>query len=141
MTETYCLTDEPFVKKLFSPHDFIVKELKVSHDTLEFIFEDDVTYHDGIKEMFPGKKSLTMRFHLTAPVMFVYREKRKRFSRKKYGLVDMDQEKLPDLCRKRLEFLKLYSGYQSVFIELWSPSGQTLINATTDRVEYEWAEK
>lgn len=103
--ECYYLTKDTFSRGLFVPHDFVIKQLNVSSEELTFVFEDDITYHDGIKELFPGKKSLILRFHLIDETLLVCREKRKHFLWQKHGYFDFDERKLPGLCGKNLNIL------------------------------------
>ena len=140
MKDHYSLTEEPFSRNLFVPHDFVVKQIKLTSDELTFVFEDDITYHDGIKEMFPDKKSLVLHFHLIDETLFAYREKRKRFAWHKHGYFDFEERKLPDLCKQRLEYIDHLFSYQSIMIELWTASGALWIKANADFVEYEWLE-
>ncbi|MBR5209142.1 MAG: hypothetical protein IKV67_04735, partial [Paludibacteraceae bacterium] len=48
------------------PHDCIVKEIQLDDNTLIFVFENDITYHDCIKSICPETdfKSLIIKFHL-----------------------------------------------------------------------------
>ena len=140
MKEQYSLSEEPFASKLFVPHDFVIMHIKFTKNDLVFVFEDDVTYHDGIKELFPNIKSLILRFHLIDKKLFVYQEKRKRFSWQKHGFYELDERKLPDLCKKGLEYLDHLFSYQSqsVMIELWTFSGEIRIKANVNFIEYEW---
>ena len=43
------------------PHDCVIKSLAIKDQCMEFVFEDDISYHDSIKYYRPDAKSLIMR--------------------------------------------------------------------------------
>ena len=63
MTETYRL-DEKQLPDIPVPHDCGIKSIRLEDRTLEFVFEDDMSRHDAVRNRKPDAKSLVMRFHL-----------------------------------------------------------------------------
>lgn len=138
MKETYSLKERSLPLS-FSPHDFMIKNVEITDDSLTFTFEDDVTYHDGIKELFPGMKSLILRFHLTDREIGTYRWKSNRFFPMKDGYRRFDAKNLSSLCGGSFTYLKHYFSYCGVIIYLAAPE-PVFLDVTADTVEYDWIE-
>ena len=123
----------------FSPHDFVIRNVEITDEYLTFTFENDITYHDGIRELFPGMRSLILRFHLTDREIGAYRWKKNRFFPKKEGYRGFDVGKLPSLCGGSFTYLKHYLSYCGVIIYLAAPD-PIFLDVTADTAEYEWIE-
>lgn len=126
------------------PHDCIVKEIRVEGHDLVFVFEDDISYHDGITQSRPGVKSLVIRYHLAddlADVGLFVRTRPNRILHKPgvYRQIDLtkDPSGLTRLCAHPLEYLYHNVGYCSIIIKLWS-AGSIILDMTVDSVEYQW---
>lgn len=117
---------------LFTPHDCIIKEVKIENDFLVFIFEDDISYHDSIKYHKDNIKSLIIRYHLIDGFN-VYKYNFKSLM-KKEGYFLISNEKFLRMSGQRLEYLYEYVGFNSVVVEL----SNILLNVSSDYVIYEW---
>ncbi|MCQ2429817.1 MAG: DUF3885 domain-containing protein [Clostridia bacterium] len=122
----------------FVPHDFVIKRLDVTLECVTFTFEDDVTYHDGIRELFPGQRSLILRFHLCDDMFFAYRWHRGAVKGQPGCFRPFDAEKLPGLCAGRLEYIDHHVSYRSAVIELAAPAEPVILKLSADYMEYEW---
>ena len=101
------------------PHDFIVKEIKPEKDSLVFFFEDDISYHDGVKENMPGVKSLIIRYHLPfgiSDISLFKGRKTGRFLRKTavYKEINLNKNSsaLIELCTGDYKLEYLYLSFQ-----------------------------
>lgn len=126
------------------PHDCIIKEVNLKEDCLTFAFEDDISYHDSIKDIYPTAKSLVIKFHFVNDindVSLLIRKKPNRFLFKAgvYKEIELPEERgvLLDLPKKKLEYLYHYVGYCSIIIKLWS-STSIVLDMAVDYVEFEW---
>lgn len=148
MKEIYYLNTKE-VPTIPLPHDCIINEIKLEDDKLTFIFEEDISYHDGIREMIPNVKSLIVRFHLLDDIydieMFVS-SKTNRFLHKTRVFKEIDliknRKMLANLAntKTRLEYLYHNVGYCSIIVKLWS-AGCIVLDISADFVEFDWIEK
>jgi hypothetical protein len=99
------------------PHDFIIKKIEADQEFLSFYFEDDITWHSSAEILFPGAKSLIMRFHLTDPDFDTYKWKVSKTKGKGYFPYEFHNLKMP--LKRNLEYLGHNIGYQSVIIKLF----------------------
>lgn len=65
MKEKYFLNGESLPTIPVS-HDCVIKKIRLKDQCIEFIFEDDISYHDSIKYYKPDAKSLIIRYHFAA---------------------------------------------------------------------------
>ena len=135
--------DKEELPKLITPHDFVIKEVKVEKNSIIFIFEDDISYHDNyqdnLKDICDGAKSLIIRYNISnLEWTNVYKYKyRKLLSKEKYEIIDL--KKLVNLTKyNKLEFLYQYLGYRSIIIKLWCCGEIILDIGEIDSIEYEW---
>lgn len=128
------------------PHDCIVRDIKLDNGNLVFSFEDDISYHDSIKNRHPNVKTLIIRFHLLQDIydinLFI-RSKANRFFHKAGVFKEIDltkrQNDLINLAKANLEYLYHNVGYCSIIVKLWS-SNDIVLDITSDYVEFEWIE-
>ena len=145
MKETYYLNGKE-VPTIPVPHDCIVKDIKLDDGNLVFSFEDDISYHDSIKNKYPKAKTLIIRFHLIQDIydinLFI-RSKANRFLHKAGVFREIDLTKrhkdLLTLTKYNLEYLYHNVGYCSIIVKLWS-SNDIVLDITADYVEFEWIE-
>ena len=119
------------------PHDCEIKKVTIQEDYIIFEFEDDISYHDSIRDINPDAKSLVIKIHLVDD-FDTYKMKyyRKPWCRGDYSRID--NAKLEKIAKKeKLAYLYHYVGYQSMIIKLFSQTCITL-DITTDYIEYEW---
>ncbi len=145
MKETYYLNEKE-VPTIPVPHDCVVQKLQLEKDSLILVFENDISYHDGIKSIRPNVKSLIIKSHFVQDVhdinLFV-RSKTNRFLHKSgaFNEVDLTKEKktLLNLANNNLEYLYHNVGYCSIIVKLWSEN-DIVLDITADYVEFEWIE-
>lgn len=144
--EIYSLHDNA-LPTIPAPHDCVIKNVRLERDCLVFVFEDDISYHDSIKNTRPDVKSLIMTFHLAFDaddVKMFLKCKPTRFSRNLsvYKEVDLTKNKqiLAQLCRDRLEYLCHNIGFGSIIIQLASQIGGGIVvfEAQVRSVEFDW---
>ena len=135
--QCYDLNGEP-TPLPFVPHDFVIRRLDVTPECVTFTFEDDVTYHDGIRALFPGQRSLILRFRLCDEVIFAYRWHRGAVKGQPGCFRPFDAGKLPGLCAGRLEYIDHHVSYCSAIIELALPAEPVILKMSADCIEYEW---
>ncbi|MBQ7637813.1 MAG: hypothetical protein IJS90_02815 [Clostridia bacterium] len=120
------------------PHDCVIKKINVSQGFIEFIFEDDISYHDSIKAIRPDAKSLVVRYHLIEADGFeVYKWKRNRLLKNKGCFKRISGEELIKLTQGGLEYLYHNVGFNSVITKLFS-NGYIIVDAEADYIEFEW---
>jgi len=146
------------------PHDCVIKEIMLEEDSLhagvetlragvetlratslQFIFEDDITYHDSIKSICPNSdfKSLIIKFHLLDDIhdisMFVKKKTNRYHTTSLYKEIFLSEDKyaLLNLPKNRLEYLGHNVGYCSIIVKLWSKKS-IVLDMTVDYVEFEW---
>ena len=126
------------------PHDCIIKEITVEDDSLVFIFEDDISYHDSIKNTRPDAKSLIIRFHFLNDINDIQTFMRKKPDRllNKTGVykeIDLINQRniLIENSGKKLEYLYHNVGYCSIIVKLCSLNS-VILDMDIDYVEFEW---
>ena len=145
MEEIYYLNknDLPVIP---TPHDCVIKEIRLDDQDLVFIFEDDISVHDAIQYQKPGAKSLVMTFHLQSDIYDISLLQRKGhpFNRifHKLGVykeIDIYKktDELTALTSSNLEYLYHYVGYCSIIVKLWSKDS-VICDITADYVKMEW---
>ena len=137
MTERYDLSTNT-VPTIPVPHDCVIKEIGFDDEFLVLKFEDDIEYHDSIKSIHPDASSLTMRIHLYDTIFDAYEHRMKdKLSGEGYYLIN--NKKLSALCKKTVEYLYHYVGYQSIIIKLYC-GGYYMLDITSDYIEFDWVE-
>ncbi len=139
------------------PHDCVIKEIVLEEDSLhagvetlratslQFIFEEDITYHDSIKSICPNSdfKSLIIKFHLLDDIhdisMFVKKKTNRYHTTSLYKEIFLSEDKyaLLNLPKNRSEYLGHNVGYCSIIVKLWSKKS-IVLDMTVDYVEFEW---
>lgn len=146
MKEVYYLNKET-LPMIPVPHDCFIRDVALKDGFLEFIFEDDISYHDSIKFIKPEAKSLIIRYHLiydlddidiTMLESITYHWwARDPYAHKCHYRV-FDYKKLPELTKDgSLSYNTHYVSYNAMFIRLCSRYS-IHIELFADYVEYEW---
>lgn len=145
MKEIYHL-DKNELPVIPTPHDCVIKEIRLEDQNLIFIFEDDISVHDSIQCQKPQAKSLIMTFHLQNDIYDISLLQRKGHALNRlfhklgiYKEIDIYKQisKLIDLSSVKLEYLYHYVGYCSIIVKLWSKDN-IILDITADYVEMEW---
>lgn len=142
MKETYYLNADT-LPLIPIPHDCVIKEIQLNENELIFIFENDISYHDSIKNIKPDAKSLTITFHLSNEFdeMSLYIKRQRKLFRSKsfYEETDLthNKDKLLALANNRLEYLDHYIGYNSIIVNLFS-FDDIALHLNADSVEFDW---
>lgn len=144
MKERYDLNTDT-LPNIPTPHDCIIKEIRLDKKALVFVFEDDISYHDSIKYIKPCAKSLTMTFRLADDIYDIslyIRGKPNRILHRAgaYREIDLIKhgDKLFNLPEKRTEYLWHYVGYRSLIVRLCS-CADVVLAVTADYVELDWS--
>ena len=139
MTESYSLSGDS-IPVMPLPHDCVIESIEVSDEYIVFRFEKNLYERASIQIVHPGADSLVIRYHLTDPCFYVYRQKkrRKRGEMPDYGYVEADE--FPSMASHRLEYINHYAGHNGMIVKLWS-EGEIVIDLRADIVEFEWTEK
>lgn len=123
------------------PGDCIVKEIQLKENYLIFIFEDDITYHDGTKKISPDTdtKSLIIKFHLLNDIYDICLFMKSQQNTATYTEIEVanNKEILHDITKNRLAYLHHYIGYCSMIIKLWSEK-DIVFDLYVDYVEFDW---
>ena len=139
MKEIYYLNKET-LPTVPVPHDCIIKAISVAEQYLEFVFEDDVSYHDSIRQYKPDARSLIIRYHFAndSDGFSVYKWAKRPFERDGY-YKKLDNGQLTKLPSGKfgLEYLYHNIGYCSVITKLFS-NGFIILDAEVDYIEFEW---
>lgn len=145
MKETYFLNGET-LPTIPVPHDCVIKKVRLKDQCIEFVFENDISYHDSIKYYKPDAKSLIIKYHFANdPADYsIYKwikpnrllsklfSKDGHYKRIKTGLfTELSGGKL------RLEYLYHNVGYCSIITKLFS-DGYIILDAEVDYVEFVW---
>ena len=135
MIEKYFLNGES-LPTIPVPHDCVIKHIRLKEQCIEFVFEDDISYHDSIKNLGVSFKSLKVKYHLVNEDDFSlckWENPSDDFYRR------LDNRELTELTKEKyaLEYLYHYVGYSSIIIKLFA-NGEILLDALVDYVEYEW---
>lgn len=125
-----------------NPHDCVIKRIEIKDRCIEFIFEDDISYHDSIRCIQPQARSLIMRYHFVCDTGFceIYKWVRPKKPFEREGHYKRVKESdLPKLAegKYKLEYLYHNVGYCSIITKLFS-NGYIILDADIDYVELEW---
>ena len=141
MKEIYYL-NEATLPTIPDPHDCVIKSIFLKDHCIEFVFEDDISYHDSIKYVKPQAKSLIIRYHFADDMddfsIYKWVKPKKPFSNKEH-FQRLDNSKLTQLAKGsfKLEYLYHNVGYRSIITKLFS-NGPVILDAYIDYVEFEW---
>lgn len=147
MKDTYCLNGKE-LPVIPTPHDCMIKEIRMEKQELIFVFEDDILGHESAQFLKTEAKSLIMRIHLLHSIYDITLLQRKNhiwdriFHRPGvYKEIDIVKypRKLIGLSSGCLEYIHHNVGNLSMIIELFSPD-EIILNLTADYVEIEWIE-
>ena len=145
MKEIYYLNKNE-VPTIPVPHDCVIKDVRLDENSIVFVFEDDISYHDGIKSIRPDAKSLVVTCHFLCDksdiTMFV-RGKANRLLHKPGTYKEIENRKLEmvlqELIKQNLTYLYHNVGYCSMIVQLWS-ARSVILDLTIDYAEFEWLE-
>jgi hypothetical protein len=147
MKESYCLNTDS-LPTIPVPHDCRIKCIRIENQSIVFIFEDDISWHDSIVAINPKAKSLVIRYHLVNDVrdyeLYKWVKPNLLFREGGYKsiahcLKKGQHEILKGLTHSELTYLFHYVGYNTIVIELYSESArQIVLKGDVDAVEYEW---
>ncbi len=139
MLETYFLNGD-ILPTIPVPHDCVIENITIENQYIIFTFEQDISYHDSIKNIKPNAKSLMIKFHLTDECFSLYKWHKpiKYFADNGY-YKSMDSSELIKLTTSgnRLYYCYHYVAYQSVIIELFMKTPFRL-ELTVDYIEFYW---
>ncbi|MBR2340876.1 MAG: hypothetical protein IKA72_00505 [Clostridia bacterium] len=122
-----------------TPHDCIITSIEREPEFLILRFEEDLSYHDSIKDINPNAKSLTMKIHLLfADELEVYKWKKHLFFGME-GFTLMAYNKVFSRI-KGTAYLSHYIAYNCIIIELFQ-SERIVLKLESDYIELEWIEK
>lgn len=121
------------------PHGCLIKEVTFDSEFLVLKFEDDISYHDTIKNVNSNAMSLVIRIHLYNPVFDTY-EHRLTHMLSGEGYYIVNNNKLKSLCKKNVEYISHNVGFQSIMIKLHC-CGLYLLDIEADYIEFNWIEK
>ena len=145
MKETYFLTGDS-LPTIPVPHDCIIKKIQLKDHCIEFVFEEDISYHESIQYYKPDAKSLIIRYHFpNDPNDFsIYKwVKPNRLFAKLFSANGHYKPIKNSLLTKltegrfRLEYLYHNVGYGSIITKLFS-GDEIILDAAIDYVEFEW---
>lgn len=145
MKEIYFLNGES-LPTIPVPHDCVIRKICLTDQCIEFVFEDDISYHDSVRYWKPDARSLILRYHFAhSPADFsVYKwvqpprflsklfSKDGHYKRIRNSLL----AKLPE-SRFDMEYLYHNVGYCSIITKLFS-NGFIILDAEIDYVAFEW---
>ena len=138
MIEKYYLNGE-VLPTIPVPHDCVVKEITFDDEFLVLKFDDDISCYDSIKYLNKNARSLVIRIHLNDPLFYAY-EHRVRHAIGGEGYYIIDNKKLQSLCKKHVEYLYHYVGFEQIMIKLFC-DGDYLLDVYSDYIEFDWIEK
>ena len=138
MIEKYYLNTD-ILPTIPVPHDCVIKKITFDSNYLVLEFEDDISYHDSIKHIKPNVSSLVIRIHLNNPIFDAYEYRLTRMLSGE-GYYMINNNKLKNLCKKKLEYLYHNLGFQSIIIKLFCGS-YYLLDIESDFIEFNWIEK
>ena len=145
MKETYFLNGET-LPTIPVPHDCVIKKVRLKDQCIEFVFEDDISYHDSIKYYKPDAKSLIIKYHLADDPddYSIYKWVKPNRLLSKLFLKDGHYKRIKNSLltellegKFRLEYLYHNVGYCSIIIKLFS-GDSIILDANIDYVEFEW---
>ncbi len=99
------------------PHDYVIKKVEANQEFISFYFEDDITYHSSAEMLFPGAKTLIMRFHLLDPDYDLLKWKVSKTKGK--GYYPYEYQNLKMSLKRDLVYLEHNIGFQSIIIKLF----------------------
>ncbi len=145
MKEIYYL-DGKTLPTIPVPHDCVIKNISLKDRYIEFVFEDDISYHDSVRAIKPEAKSLIVRYRLLrdADDLSVYKRVTpprlfsKMFSKDRYKRIDHRSFSEWTSGKYKPEYLYHNVGYCSVITKLFSVNGDVILDANVDRIEFEW---
>lgn len=145
MKEKYFLNGES-LPTIPVPHDCVIKKIQLKDQCIEFIFEDDISYHDSIQYYKPDAKSLIIRYHFAYDTddFSIYKWVKPMRLLSKLFSIDgyykrIKNSLLTELPEGKFKFEYLYHnvGYCSIITKLFS-NGYIILDADIDYVEFEW---
>ena len=145
MKEKYFLNGES-LPTIPEPHDCVIKKIQLKDQCIEFIFEDDISYHDSIQHYKPDAKSLIIRYHFAYDIddFSIYKWVKPMRLLSKLFSIDGHYKRiknslLTELPEGKFKFEYLYHnvGYCSIITKLFS-NGYIILDADIDYVEFEW---
>ena len=122
------------------PHDCIIRDISVESHSIIFVFEEDISYHDSIKNLRPNAKTLTVKYHLEENDDFSLYKQHMRFRGRSVKYKAVNNKDIVNLTDNRLEYLYHYVGYCSIIIKLFS-RGYIVLEANVDYIEFECVDK
>ena len=141
MKEVYYL-NEKALPTIPIPHDCVINAVNLTDQCIEFVFEDDISYHDSIKYYKPEAKSLIIRYHFAYDTddysIYKWVKPKRPFERDgHYKLLDNSCLLKLSGGKFKLEYLYHNVGYCSIITKLFS-NGPIILDADIDYVEFEW---
>ena len=145
MKEKYLLNGES-LPTIPVPHDCVIKKIQLKDQCIEFIFEDDISYHDLIKYYMPDAKSLIIRYHFAYDTddFSIYKWVKPLRLLSKLFSIDGHYKRIKNSLltelpegQFKLEYLYHNVGYCSIVTKLFS-NGYIILDAEIDYVEFEW---
>ena len=145
MKEKYNLNGES-LPTIPEPHDCVIKKVRLKNQSIEFIFEDDISDRDSIKHYKPGAKSLIITYHFAYyPNDYsIYKWVKPNRLLSKLFSADGHYKRIKNSLltelpegKFKLEYLYHNVGYCSIITKLFS-DGYIILDAEIDYVEFEW---
>ena len=145
MKEKYFLNGES-LPTIPEPHDCVIKKIQLKDQCIEFIFEDDISYHDSIQYYKPDAKSLIIRYHFAYDTddFSIYKWVKPMRLLSKLFSIDGHYKRIKNSLlselpedKFKLEYLYHNVGYCSIITKLFS-NGYIILDADIDCVECEW---
>ena len=121
MSQIYYLNGD-ILPNIPVPHDCIIDSITFENQNIIFTFEQDISYHDSIKCIMPGVKSLVIKFHLFDDSFSLYKwHKPIKIIASDGYYKSVDCTKLFSLTSSkcRLEYINHHVAYQSIIIDLF----------------------
>ena len=124
------------------PHDCVIKHIHHKDQCIEFVFEDDIAYHDSIRYLKPDARSLIIRYHFAYDMddysVYEWIKPFKLFAKDGY-YKRIDNRRLTELPegKFKLEYLYHNAGYCSIITKLYA-NKEIILDADVDYVEFEW---
>ncbi len=145
MIEKYYLNGES-LPTIPVPHDCVIKHIQLKDQSIEFVFEDDISYHDSIQYYKPEAKSLIIRYHFAYDKddFSIYKWVNPMRLLSKLFSIDGHYKRIKNSFLTELpegkfkfEYLDHNVGYCSIITKLFS-NGYIILDADIDCVEFEW---
>ena len=145
MKEKYFLNGES-LPTIPVPHDCVIRKIQLKNQCIEFIFEDDISYHDSIKYYKPDAKSLIIRYHFAYDTddFSIYKWVKPMRLLSKLFSIDGHYKRIKNSLltelpedKFKLEYLYHNVGYCSIITKLFS-NDYIILDADIDYVEFEW---